>query len=511
MAKLTFPHVPTLTGQARVLRWRCREGQRVSAGDVLLEVDSDQGLIEIQSPRDATFVQWLTQPGARVGAGTVLGELSDLGVATSSAPDVTKPIKKESAVSSSSSHGPVIPVLMPQAGQSMEEGTIVKWHVKPGDRIAKGQVIFEIETDKATMDVEAVDEGRLARIVVSEGQTCPVKQPVGYLAEQDSDVDAFLASGAEPSPITHPPSPEPVTTPPSAQTVERSAPKAVPDGSRIKASPVARRMAAERGVELGDLVPGSGPGGRVLSTDVLAAQPKPSPQPAAFTKPQAQPVEGVTRKRMSQMRKAIARNLLLSKQTIPHFYLKQKIDASALYSFYQGEKAKYPLSINDIVVAACARALMEFPAFRSRIEGEEIVTFPSANIGIAVGMDDGLVVPVVINAQTRTLQQLGQETKRLASNARSGRIEGMGQGVFTITNLGMFGIEEFIGIINPPEAGILAVGAIKEEVIVSGGTFKAGRVMTMVLSADHRVVDGVLAAKFMNRLKELLEWPGQMA
>jgi pyruvate dehydrogenase E2 component (dihydrolipoamide acetyltransferase) len=153
---------------------------------------------------------------------------------------------------------------------------------------------------------------------------------------------------------------------------------------------------------------------------------------------------------------------------------------------------------------------MEFPAFRSRIENDEIVTLPSANIGIAVGMDDGLVVPVVMNAEQRSLQQIGQETKRIAVNARSGKIEGMGHGVFTITNLGMFGTEEFAGIINPPEAAILAVGALREDVIVSGGTLRAGRVMTMTLSADHRIIDGMLAAKFMARLKEILEYPQQL-
>ena len=210
------------------------------------------------------------------------------------------------------------------------------------------------------------------------------------------------------------------------------------------------------------------------------------------------------------MRKAIARNLTLSKQTIPHFYAKLTVNAEAIYSFYQAEKAKYPCSLNDVIVLSCARVISQFPAFRSRLEGDELVILPTANIGIAVGMDDGLVVPVLIGAESMTLKQVGSESKRLAAAARAGKIEGMGQGVFTITNLGMFGVEEFSAIINPPEAAILAVGAAREEVIVSGGTLKAGRVMTLVLSSDHRIIDGTLAAKFLAELKKMLEYPAQL-
>jgi len=224
-------------------------------------------------------------------------------------------------------------------------------------------------------------------------------------------------------------------------------------------------------------------------------------------------VEGdVVRKRMSGMRKAIARNLLASKQNIPHFYIKTSIVADQLYAFYQLEKAKYPCSLNDVVVMACAKAIQEFPAFRSKMDKdkEEILEFPNSNIGIAVGMDDGLVVPVLVGAEQMSLKQLGAETRRIATAARNGKIEGMGKGVFTITNLGMFGVTEFSAIINPPEAAILAVGAVREEVIVSGGTMRPGRTMNMTLSADHRIIDGMLAAKFMARLKEILEYPQQL-
>jgi pyruvate dehydrogenase E2 component (dihydrolipoamide acetyltransferase) len=280
----------------------------------------------------------------------------------------------------------------------------------------------------------------------------------------------------------------------------------------VKASPAARRIAAEKNIDLSTVGMGSGPGGRIVSTDVQAASPRrPAPPVAAAPSPAiAVSAEGVKRNKMSKMRKAIAANLLLSKQTIPHFYLRGTINAETLIAFYQGEKAKYPCSINDVVVMACAKAIGEFAPFRSRIEGDEIIEFPSANIGIAVGMDEGLVVPVLLQAEQMDLKKIGQESKRIANAAKAGKIEGLGQGVFTITNMGMLGVEEFAAIINPPEAAILAVGAAREAVIVSGGTLKPGKVMTMTLSVDHRVIDGMLAAKFMARLKELLEWPGQL-
>ena len=210
------------------------------------------------------------------------------------------------------------------------------------------------------------------------------------------------------------------------------------------------------------------------------------------------------------MRKAIARNLQASKQSIPHFYMQMTIDAGALHAFYKRQKALYPCTLNDVIVLAAARTVTEFPAFRSRIDGEEVVELPWANIGIAVGLEDGLVVPVVLAADRFELKQLAAETRRLVEAARKGKVEGVGQGVFTITNLGMFGIERFSAIINPPEAAILAVGAIREDVIVREGSMKPGRVMTLTLSADHRIVDGLLAARFLQRLKELLERPEQL-
>jgi pyruvate dehydrogenase E2 component (dihydrolipoamide acetyltransferase) len=377
----------------------------------------------------------------------------------------------------------------------MEEGTIIKWLVKPGAAINQGQIIFEVETDKANMEVESPAAGRLSRIITGEGQTLAVQLPVAYLADNDADVDVFIASQGGASPAAS-------TAAPAQQAKSEAAPirqsaisaAAVSDGGRVKASPAARVVAQERGIDLHTISSGTGPGGRILSTDV----------------PQSPAPTSATRKRMSQMRKAIARNLLQSKQTIPHFYVRLTVDAGPALAFYQAQKAKYPCSINDVIVLACGRLMKEFPAFRSKLEGDEIVESPTANIGIAVGMDDGLVVPVLVGADRMDLQKIGSETRRLAASARGGKIEGMGSGNFTITNLGMFGTEEFAAIINPPEAAILAVGAAREAVVVKDGAMRAGKVMTMTLSADHRIIDGMLAAKFLARMKEILEAPEQL-
>jgi pyruvate dehydrogenase E2 component (dihydrolipoamide acetyltransferase) len=287
---------------------------------------------------------------------------------------------------------------------------------------------------------------------------------------------------------------------------------------RVKASPAARKLAAERKLDLASVGLGSGPGGRILSTDLSKAKSAGSVAKAAAKGeacecPPVQTLAATTvvRKKMTKMRKAIAANLQQSKQNIPHFYLRATVNADAMVAFYKGEKAKYPCSINDVVTLACAKAIIEFPSFHSKIENDEIVEYPTVNIGVAVGVEDGLTVPVIIGAHAMNLEQIAAQTRRIVENARNGKLEGYGQGNFTITNLGMFGVEEFAAIVNPPEPAILAVGAAREAVIVKDGFMKPGKVMTMTLSCDHRIIDGLLAAKFMARLKQLLENPGVLS
>jgi pyruvate dehydrogenase E2 component (dihydrolipoamide acetyltransferase) len=507
MPTLTLPQTGKSALKATVLRWRKQVGNVVNQGEVLLEVETDEGLAAIESALEGTIKEILAPAGTTLSIGSPLAHLSD-----ASASSVTQPLQpKTNPVSNPlPPSGKVIPILMPKAGQSMEEGVLVKWLVQPGANIAKGSMIFEIETDKATMEVEATDSGRLDRIVVPEGGTSQVLLPVAYLADNAADVDAFIAAGGGGAA----PAPGQANAPAAAESAPadagNSSPTVVTDTGRAKASPAARRIAGERGVDLSTIARGSGPGGRILSTDVPAATAAKPAIAAAPPVPQGELPPGVVRKRMSGMRKAIARNLTLSKTTIPHWYISARINAGPMMAFYKSQKVKAGCSLNDVMVMACAKAIMEFPAMHSRVDGETVLEFPGANIGIAVGMDDGLVVPVVMNAEQLTLTQLGAETKRLANQARAGKIENMGQGVFTISNLGMFGVDDFVAIINPPEAAILAVSAVREDVIVKDGAIKAGQTMNVTLSADHRLIDGALAAQFMARLKALLEEPVQL-
>ncbi|HOQ05725.1 MAG TPA: 2-oxo acid dehydrogenase subunit E2 [Anaerohalosphaeraceae bacterium] len=504
--------------EAVINRWVAEEKKPVRKGQPLFFLKSADEIVEIQCPQDAFLLKILEPEGAWVAGGqaaAVIGEqgedasslnlLCDKEIEKKSEPVETvseqkeipsqpKEVKMAPQTASSIPAGKVVPVLMPQAGQTMEEGTLLAWKVKEGDRISVGQVIFEIETDKATMEVEAVEAGRLAKIVVREGQTVPVKTPVAYLAENDADVEAYLAGQSGGQPAAAEPKEAPAVETPAYENVQTAPAQA--EGGRIKASPAARKAAAQRGIDLSAVSVGSGPGGRILSTDVAKAQPA---------------AGGVQRKSMSKMRRAIANNLLYSKQNIPHFYTKLTIHAQPLFETYKQTKEKYPCSINDFVVLAAAKAIRQYPAFRSQLKDNEIVEFPDVNIGIAVGTDEGLTVPVLLKADQLPLRELAVRTRRLAENARQGKLEGVGQGIFTITNLGMFGVEEFSAIINPPESAILAVGAVREGVWVENGLMKPSRLMTMILSSDHRIIDGVLAAQFMQTLKNLLENPQALA
>lgn len=394
----------------------------------------------------------------------------------------------------------------------MEEGTILCWRKNEGEPVSKGEILLEIETDKATVEVEATDSGILRKILCPPGTTVPVLAPIAILAQAAEDIgseithalaDLQAALGGTALPpgavIASQPAPEPgaagpVPTEPVIEKLAAEAPQAAQLPVEVRASPATRRSARERGIDLSRRMPGSGPGGRILLAD-LEKSPAPSPS--------AEP----TRRPLAGMRRAIARALQASKQNIPHFYMRLTIDASPLWALYRSEKARYPCTLNDFLILACARVMREFPAFRSRIDGETLVEFPSANIGVAVGMEDGLRVPVLLGAERLALREVAAESRRIVEAAQQGKVAAMGQGLFTISNLGMFGVEEFSAIINPPEAAILAVGAIRETVLVSHGAIKAGRVMTMTLSADHRIIDGLLAARFLARLKETLEAP----
>jgi len=513
MFEIVMPQAGQSMEDGTIVRWRKAQGDTVAVGDVLLEIETDKATIEVESAHSGVLRKILHAEGATVPVLTVIGLIGEadedislaLGKVDSAGRSTGPPEPSESptapaekpAAGPARPGGTVIPILMPKAGQSMEEGTIVSWHVKPGQSVSRGDVIFEVETDKAVVEVEAVDAGTLATITVHEGQTAEVLKPVAYLADSQADVEAYLAgegAGADEAPQSPDEAPAKATAGPSDPAERRAVAPA--EGGRVKASPAARRLARDRGVDLASIATGSGPGGRIISSDVPAAG---APEGAVTGRHVRRP--------MSSMRRAIARNLQASKQSIPHFYARLTVDAEKLFAFYRAQKAKFPCTLNDVVTLACARVIREMPAFRSRLDKDEIVEFAAVNIGIAVGVPDGLVVPVVLGADGMTLQQLASETARIVAAARSGKVEGSGRGVFTITNMGMFGVEEFSAIINPPEAAILAVGALREAPVVRNGSLEPARVMSVTLSADHRLIDGMMAAQFLAKLRELLEGP----
>ncbi|MBN2211684.1 MAG: 2-oxo acid dehydrogenase subunit E2, partial [Sedimentisphaerales bacterium] len=348
------------------------------------------------------------------------------------------------------------------------------------------------ETDKATMNVEATDAGRLARIIVQAGQTVNVKSPVAYLAENDADVDAYLAgSSSEEKPAQA--IAENSTMQARVSSPQPSQTTMVDGDMRIRVSPAARRLAQKRNIDLSGIGRGSGPGGRIVTADIEAYVPAETGE--------LQPVL------LSRMRKAIAQNLLYSKQNIPHFYAKCTVNAEAFFNLYRQVKEQFRCTVNDFIVLSCARALKRFPAFLQQYRDNQLVAFSDVNIGIAVGTDEGLTVPVLMHADKLSLKELSEASRGLVENARNGRLENVGQGIFTITNLGMFGVEEFSAIINPPESAILAVGSIRDYFKVVNGSIVVSKAMTLVLSADHRVIDGVVAAQFLQAVKESLENP----
>ena len=507
MQPIVLPQFADGVNAATVVRWLKQPGDAFAAGDALVELEIEDALVHVDASQPGTLERVLVEPRQTVGVGAELAQVEMAGEPapqTKAETTVTKqpsdvPASEESSGGSSGTAGNVTPILMPQAGNTMEEGIVLSWRVAEGDTIKVGQIICEIETDKATIEFESPDAGRLARIVVHADEAVPIKEPIAFLADNDADVDAYLATKGTTAAAVAPSatavaSAAAVAVAPAARV--SAGPSPLTAEGRIKASPAARKIAAERGIDLASLGAGSGPGGRILSTDVQNAQ------ALAPVSTDGQPI----RRPVSKMRRAIGLNLQKSKQTIPHFYVRMTIDADPLFAHYREQKPRTNCTLNDCVVLAVGRAMAEFPAVRSQF-GDEIIECPHANIGIAVGVDEGLIVPVVLNVDQMTLAQLAVEARRVVENGRNGKLENIGRGNFTISNLGMFGVEEFSAIINPPESCLLAVSAVRETVIVENGSMRPGRVMTMTLSADHRIVDGVIGAKFLGRLKEILENP----
>ena len=428
-----------------------------------------------------------------------------------------------------------INILMPALSPTMTEGKLAKWHVKVGDTVKSGQVVCEIETDKATMEVEAVDEGKIGQILVEEGtEGVKVNAVIAVLLEEgEKEVAKSAAPAAEkPAPkAEEKPADKPAEKPAAAAPASApkpAAPAASSGGTRLFASPLARRIAAEKGIDLAG-IKGSGPNGRIVKADVENA--KPGAAPAAAQAPKAaaktpappavgQPVivaPGDSRVPHTSIRKVIARRMLESKQTVPHFYLTVDFEIDALLTARTAinavvEKKGTKVSVNDMVIKACAKALRDHPECNASWTEDEMIQYGAVDISVAVATDRGLITPIVRNADMKGLARISIEMKDLASRAKSGKLklEEFQGGGFTISNLGMFGIRDFGAIINTPQAMILAVGAGEERVVVRKGEMVIRNIMSCTLAVDHRVVDGALGAQFLQTLKAYIEQPAAM-
>ena len=386
-------------------------------------------------------------------------------------------------------------VIMPALGFDMTEGLLARWLKNEGDPVEKGQAIVEIETDKATVEIEAAAAGILALIIVHAGETVPVGTLIGVIAE----------TGEKVMPVSAPAPPAPPPPAPVPEVGEGAA----PSEARVKASPVARKMAEEAGLDL-SRIKGTGPGGRVVERDVQAAIAAGSAQAPPGVP--AGPVPGATVP-LNRMRKTIARRMTESKAAAPHFYITVEINMDDAMKMREQLNALAPeaerISVNDLVVAAAAKTLARFPVLNASYREDNLEMHPQINIGIAVALEDGLIPPVLRDADKKPLKRIAAESKALAERARTNKLrsDDLGGGTFTVSNLGMFDVDEFIAIINPPEAAILAVGAVIRRPVASAGEVRIASLMKTTLSVDHRVADGAQAGRFMQEFKKLLENP----
>jgi pyruvate dehydrogenase E2 component (dihydrolipoamide acetyltransferase) len=403
-------------------------------------------------------------------------------------------------------------VVMPKLTDTMEEGVVLGWKKHEGDHVAAGDVLAEIETDKAVMDLEAFGSGTLRKVLAGEGQTVKSGALIALIAEPDEDIESAMHEGVAPAQTAAPeqkptsstevkPETQPQRGQPQAKDDKKTTEAARPHEAEIKASPRARALASERGLDL-RTIKGSGPDGRIIERDLQQA--KPGAAPAADSD-----------RPLSQMRKAIARTMVQSKGPVPHFYLTAEIAMDEVERLRHQLKRLYQLhpSVTDLLIKAAALALTRHPEINVSFAGESLRQHGSIDIGIAVGLDDGLITPVLRHCGSKTLSDISAESRELIDRARNKRLqpheyEGA---TFSISNLGMFEVDNFIAVLMPPEAAALAVGSICDVPIVDNGAVKVGRRMNVTLSCDHRALDGMQAAKFLQEFKAILEAPLQLA
>ena len=413
---------------------------------------------------------------------------------------------------------PITKVVMPKLSEAMENGKVIKWIKKEGDRVEGGEIIAEIETDKADLELEAFGSGVLRKIVVPAGDRAPVGGLIAVIADAADDIAGLLAgapappaAAAPPPPVSPAPPPRVVAPPPPPRPMAPApapVPVAVP-GGRVKASPLAKKVAARSGVDL-RLVQGSGPGGRIVRRDVeAAATAAPARAPVAIPAAPGVEYQDVP---LSSIRAAIARRMPLAKAPIPHFYVTVEIAMDRAWELREALNAlegQPKISVTDMIVKACVLALTRHPEVNASFQGESIRVNYRVHMGLAVALDEGLITPVLRNCEAKSLAQIAAAGRDLVERARARKLRApeLSGATFSVSNLGMFDVDEFSAIINPPEGAILAVGAVKVVPVVEEGRIGMGRRMKVTLSCDHRVMDGAMGARFLQTLKQLLEEP----
>ena len=425
-------------------------------------------------------------------------------------------------------------VIMPKLSEAMETGKVIKWLKKEGDAIKGGDVIAEIETDKANVEIEAFGGGVLRKIVVHEGGQVPVGELIGVIADAADDIGAVASAAPAPPGSASAPAASPLpamesyrSVPETSAVVPMAAVSSVvaPAGGRVKASPLARKVAAQSGVDL-RVIQGTGPGGRIVRRDVESAAAAPRPAAAGVPSPGA-PVAAPARPQfvipprtgaefedrpLSSMRAIIAKRMPLSKGPVPHFYVTSEVSmdrAWTLRAELNALEGQPKVSVTDMIVKACASALLKNPGVNAQLQGQSIRVFHRAHIGLAIALDEGLITAVLRDCDAKPLGQIAVEARDVAERARGGKLRAqeLSGATFSISNLGMYDVEEFSAIINPPEGAILAVGSVLEKPVAEGGQLRVGRRMKMTISCDHRVMDGAMGARFLQDVKRLLEEP----
>lgn len=540
---ILMPRLSDTMTEGVIAAWHKNVGDAVKKGDLLAEIETDKATMELESYQEGVLLHIGTTKGGKLQVNDLLaiigkaGEdvaslIASVGVGSPAAAPATEPaLATATAAPVAASVSPALDVaamdevvLMPRLSDTMTEGVIAGWQKNVGDTVKKGEVLADIETDKATMELESYKDGILLYQGAKAGEKILVNDLLCVIGAAGTNVDAIVAAvkngATAAAPAATAPAASPAAAPAApAPTTAAPAPQVVVNEGRIFASPLARKMAEERGIDL-KYVKGTGDNGRITKFDidgyvpaaaaatqaVSAAAPAIQTGPAGVVSFEDQPV--------SQMRKTIARRLSESLFTAPHFYITMTIDMDAAVAARAkiNEVAPVKISFNDMVVKATALSLKQHPKINSSWLGDSIRTNHHVNIGIAVAVDEGLLVPVVRFADTKSLSEIGVTVKGFAQKAKDKKLQPADWegSTFTISNLGMFGVDEFTAIINPPDACILAVGGIAQVPVVKNGQVVPGNVMKVTLSCDHRVVDGATGAAFLQTLKSLLEEPLRM-